>query len=377
MKKFDIGVLGLGATGSAATFAIATRGARVVAFDQYRPPHARGSTHGHTRIIREAYYEHPLYVPLVQRALRLWKDLAASTGTPLLLQTGGLMVGRERGPIVSGARESAERHGIAHEMLDAAALASRFPAYRARTDWVALLERRAGLLFPERCIEAFHAQARRLGATLQLGERVESWSRNSDGITLRTDRTSYMVGRLVVAAGPWLPELSDALGVPLPLEIERQLSHWFRPSGDAAPYSAERCPIALWETGDDGELFATIPDEGHGVKCGMHHAGQPASPRDVDRLVSDAENEAARQLLEQVMPGAGGPLLESRVCLYTNTPDRHFVIDWCAGGNVLLLSPCSGHGFKFASAIGEVAAQLLLDGRSWIDLEPFSLSRFR
>ena len=377
MKKFDIGVLGLGAMGSAATLAIATRGARVVAFDQHRPPHVRGSTHGHTRIIREAYYEHPLYVPLVRRAFELWERLAAESGTPLLLQTGGLMVGRENGPIVRGARESADRHGIAHEMLDAAALASRFPAYRARADRVALLERRAGLLFPERCIESFHAQARRAGATLQLGERVESWARNSSGMTLRTDRASYTVGRLVVAAGPWLPELSDALGVALPLEIERQLSHWFRPSGDAALYRAERCPIALWETEDDGELFATIPDEGHGVKCGMHHAGQPTSPRDVDRLVSDAENELARRLLEQVMPGAGGPLLESRVCLYTNTPDRHFVIDWCDSGRVLLLSPCSGHGFKFASAIGEVAAQLLLDGRSWIDLEPFSLSRFR
>src|SRR5207248_4408604 len=140
-------------------------------------------------------------------------------------------------------------------------------------------------------------------------------------------------------------------------------------------FHAERCPVALWETPAAGDVFATLPDEGHGVKCGTHHAGKTTTPATVNRVVSSDENEIASALLEQVMPGAGGRLLESRVCLYTNTPDRHFIIDWLKGERVLIVSPCSGHGFKFASAIGEIVSQLTLEGRSWLDLAPFSLSR--
>ncbi|MEX2178886.1 MAG: N-methyl-L-tryptophan oxidase [Gemmatimonadaceae bacterium] len=374
---FDIAVVGLGAMGSAATSALARRGARVVAFDQLHPPHTQGSTHGYTRIIREAYYEHPLYVPLVRRAYELWSELQRSWGVELLLPTGGLMVGPEHGPLVRGARASAEAHGIAHDMLDAAELAERFPAYAPNIEWVALHEHRAGMLFPERCVEAMLGAAAEGGAELHPGERVLGWRTSGTRVAVNTDRGSYEVDRLVLAAGPWLPDLVDSLGIALPLEIERQRSHWFEPVPRADRFDASRCPIALWETGDGGDLFATLPDEGHGVKCGMHHDGLATHPARVDRQVSDAENEAARRLLERVMPGAGGRLRESRVCLYTNTPDHHFIIDWIAGGRVLVLSPCSGHGFKFASAIGEIAAQLALDGRCWIDIAPFSLSRFR
>src|SRR5207237_3587293 len=146
-----------------------------------------------------------------------------------------------------------------------------------------------------------------------------------------------------------------------PLEIERQMSHWFQltPKPDNR-YHASRCPIGLWET-KAGDVFATLPDEGHGVKCGTHHAGTTTSPDRVDRSVSDTENETAQRLLDQVMPGAAGRLLDSRVCLYTNTPDHHFIIDWAASQRVLVVSPCSGHGFKFASSIGEIVSQLVLD----------------
>jgi sarcosine oxidase len=376
MPQFDIAIIGLGVMGSACADALARRGAHVVGFDLLAPPHALGSSHGHTRIIREAYYEHPLYVPLVRRAYELWTELQRDAGTPLLVQTGGVMVGPEEGPLVRGALESARTHGIAHEMLDAPALANRFPAYRARSDWVGLFEHRAGMLFPERCVDALLGRARQNGAVLHLNEAVKAWTSSAHGVTAEAADGRYEVDRLVVAAGPWLPGLSPSLGTRIPLEIERQLSHWFEPkSRDDDRYRATQCPIGLWETGDD--VFATLPDEGHGVKCGMHHAGAATTPDHVGRMVSAAENEAARLLLEQVMPGAGGRLLESRVCLYTNTPDRHFIIDWLKGERVLVVSPCSGHGFKFASAIGEIVSQLVLDGRSWLDLAPFSLSRFR
>ena len=376
MADFDIAIVGLGIMGASTAHALARRGARVVAFDRLTPPHTLGSSHGHTRIIREAYYEHPLYVPLVRRAYELWNELEQEGGARLFLRTGGLMAGPERGPLFRGALESARTHGVAHDVLDASEIESRFPAFRARPEWVGLLEHRAGILFPERCIDAQIAAARRHGATLRFNEPV---TRVTVGrrIRIETNAAALEVDRLVVAAGPWLPGIQGMLGLSLPLEIERQLSHWFEPEEpDASRYTAANCPIGLWEM-PDGDVFATFPNSEHGMKCGMHHAGSPTSPEDVNRVVSQGENAVARELLETVVPGAGGRLLESRVCLYTNTPDRHFIIDWVEKGRVVLLSPCSGHGFKFASAIGEVASQLMLDGKTWLDLTPFSLARFR
>lgn len=373
--RYDVAIIGLGAMGSAAACALSKRGASVVAFDRFSPPHSAGSTHGHTRIIREAYYEHPLYVPLVRRAYELWSELERESNVSLMVQTGGVMVGPEHGPLVTGALESALTHQIAHEMLDSRALSARFPAYCPRADWVGLFEARAGMLFPEECVAAMLNRAKQRGVALQLNEEVSGWRSNGSRIAVRTARGTYEADRLIVAAGPWLPGLRDSLGVDLPLEIERQLSHWFEPLEPDGRYTAAQCPIGLWEV--QGEFFATLPDEGHGVKCGVHHAGALTSPDSVDRNVTSAETDAARRQLEQVMPGAGGRLRDARVCLYTNTPDRHFIVDWLKGERVLVVSPCSGHGFKFASAIGEIAAQMALDGRSWLDLHPFSLARFR
>jgi sarcosine oxidase len=374
--RYDAAVIGLGAMGSAVSWQLASRGARIAAFDRLAPPHTMGSSHGRTRIIREAYYEHPLYVPLVRRAYDLWDQLQRESGKELRVETGGLMVGRESGALVRGALQSALTHDIDHELLDAAELTRRFPAYATPRDAVAVWEKRAGLLFPERCIEAQIERARASGAELHINEEVEQLVASSGGVTLATARGTYETDRVVLAAGPWLPRLLSQIGTELPLEIERQLSHWFQPENPAdTKYRADRCPIALWEL-PDGDVFATLPDLGDGVKCGMHHAGASTSPEKVNRVVSHGENAVARELLETVMPGAGGHLVDSRVCLYTNTPDRHFIIDWLEGGRILIVSPCSGHGFKFASAIGEIAAQLVAEGKSWLDLQPFSIQRF-
>lgn len=376
MTKYDVAIIGLGAMGSAVSWQLARRGARIAAFDRLAPPHTAGSSHGRTRIIREAYYEHPLYVPLVRRASDLWDELQRESGMDLCVQTGGLMVGRESGALVRGALQSAATHNIEHELLDAAELTRRFPAYVARRDAVAVLEKRAGMLFPERCIEAQMERARASGADLHPNEEVKQWTATATGVRLETARGTYEADRLVLAAGPWLPGLLSQTGSKLPLEVERQMSHWFEPEDSAnGKYGVGRCPIALWEM-PDGDVFATLPDNGDGVKCGMHHAGAPTSPDAVNRMVSQGENAVARELLETVMPGAGGRLVDARVCLYTNTPDRHFIIDWLEGGRALVVSPCSGHGFKFATAIGEIAAQLVTEGKSWLDLEPFSIRRF-
>ena len=361
--------------GSASTDALALRGANVVAFDRHKPPHSMGSTHGHTRIIREAYYEHPLYVPLVRRAYERWTELEQAAGEALLVQTGGVMVGPETGPLFAGALRSARTHSIEHEILTATELRERYPAFDPRHEWLALVEKRAGFLKPERCVSAFLARARRNGAVLRTEERVASWRRNGDGIRITTSSTTMDVDRLVVAAGPWLPSLLESAGIAIPFEIERQLSHWFKPREDRGHFAPSVCPIGLWEM-PGADVFATFPNEGHGIKCGVHHSGAPTHPDLVDRTVTTSEDAAARDLLEQVMPGAAGDVLEARVCLYTNTHDRHFIIDWAAGGRVLIVSPCSGHGFKFASAIGEIVAQLVLGEKSWLDLTPFSLKRF-
>jgi sarcosine oxidase len=362
--------------GSATLAMLAQRGVRAVGIDQFAPPHTLGSTHGHTRIIREAYYEHPLYVPLVRRAYELWHQLETRTGSELLRETGGVWVGPESGALVHGALESARTHDIDHELLDAAELTRRFPAYRAHRDWVALYERRAGMLFPERCVAACLTTAQQDGAIVKTNTAVSGWAIDASGITLAAGDDEIQADRLVLAAGAWLPELAPFLGVKVPVEIERQMSHWFEPAPGNDDGRFARCPVSLWEL-EGAELFLAMPDEGHGVKCGMHHSGAPTSARAVDRLVAHAENEAARRVLDDVMPGAGGRLREARVCLYTNSPDHHFIIDRVAKGRVVLVSPCSGHGFKFASAIGEIAADLACHGKTNFDLSPFSLARFR
>ena len=373
MTRYDVAVIGLGAMGSASLHHLAKRGINAIAFDRHAPPHTLGSTHGYTRIIREAYYEHPLYVPLVQRAYVLWEELERETQQKLWLRTGGLMVGPENGELFRGARASAETHKLAHEILTAREIETRFPAYRSQRDWVGLLEHRAGILFPERCVSAH--LSRTGNASVRTNEAVQSIKLSSTGVSVATSAGAYEAERVVVAAGPWLPGLLPSLGLTLPLEIERQMSHWFEPESSDVKYTATKTPVGLWEMAS-ADVFATLPDEGHGVKCGVHHDGRPTSPDNVDRTVSAPENEAARKLLEQVMPGAGRKLKEARVCLYTNTPDHHFIVDWAAKGRVLIVSPCSGHGFKFASAIGEIVSQLVVDGKSWLDLAPFSLSRF-
>ena len=229
-------------------------------------------------------------------------------------------------------------------------------------------------LFPERCVETMLALASRAGATLRTRERVTAWRATGDSVELDTDRGRVHAARLILAAGPWLPTLVPELE--LPLEIERQLFHWFAPRAHAEWYDADHSPIALWEYAPD-RLFATFPDVGHGLKTGVHHEGA-ATAADAPRApVSDEETASMRALLARFCPDAAGSLLDCTTCLYTNTPDHDFLIDvHPAHPQVILASPCSGHGFKFASAIGELLADLALAGATAFDREPFRIARF-
>jgi sarcosine oxidase len=372
--NFDVVIVGLGAMGSAALYELTRRGVRAVGIDQFAPPHQQGSTHGRTRIIREAYFEHPLYVPLVRRAYELWEELERESERTLFHRTGGLMIGPADGAIVAGARRSAAEHEVPHEMLAAAEVRRRWPAYDPPDDHAALFELRAGLLLPEACVETYLKLARKDGATTRTGERVQSWRADGDGVAVTTGSGTYRADRVVFTAGAWLGELvSD---VPLPLTIERQMFHWFEPAARRDLHHATRCPLALWEFGRD-RMVATFPDLGDGVKAGVHHEGEVTSPATVRRGTTPKEDADVRAILARLMPDAAGRQLEARVCLYTNTPDRDFLIDTHpTHPAALLVSPCSGHGFKFASAIGEIVADIVTHGESRFDLAPFRLERF-
>jgi sarcosine oxidase len=368
----DVIVAGLGAMGSAAAFHLARRGADVLGFDRFLPPHAHGSSHGETRIIREAYFEDPAYVPIVQRAYELWRELEGLAGRPLLEPTGGVVIGPPDGTLVPGALRSAEAHGLAHAVLEAGEVAARFPALHPAPGMRAVWEPRAGMLLPEACVEAHLRQARHAGAELRSGEQVTGWSALPDG-TLRvmTTHGEHRAARLVLATGAWLPALIP--GVRLPLEVTRQVLMWFEPRAHAADFEPSRCPVYIWEPAP-GRFFYGFPAVAGRVKVAFHHGGRPADPDALDRVVAPQEVEAMRGVLADLMPDAAGRLVESAVCMYTNTRDGHFVIaPHPAHPSVTILSCCSGHGFKFASAIGEIAADLALDRRPRFDLSLFGL----
>lgn len=360
--------------GSAAAWQLARRGLRVLGLDRHAPPHFLGSSHGRTRIIREAYFEHPLYVPLVQRAYELWAELERAAGRPLMRITGGLMIGGRDSGVFAGAVRSAREHALPHQELTAGEVQRRFPGLAPAENMAAVLEPRAGMLFPEACVEALQQEARAAGAVLEHEEPVTSWEAGRAGVTVTTPRARYEAGHLVLSAGPWMARLVAPME--LPLQVERQLSHWFEPMPPTDAFAAPRCPVTIWETAP-GRVFYTLPDAGQGLKAGIHHDGAVVDPETVDREPRPEDEARIRALLARFMPTANGRLLDARVCLYTNTPDQHFVIDrHPEHPRVIVASPCSGHGFKFGAAIGEVLADLVTDGRSAFDLSPFRLGRF-
>ena len=372
---FDVAVVGLGAVGSATLQALARRGVRAIGLDRFHPPHTQGSSHGRSRVIREAYYESPVYVPLVRRAYEEWARIARDTGRTLLRQTGGLMIGPARGELVAGALRSATTHGLPHELLDPDEIRRRFPVFNVGDDVVGLLEPRAGFLDPEECVTGCLELAARDGATIRTGNPVTGWRSSGEGLRLQCSAGAIDCGRAVLAAGPWLPALLGE--ATLPLTVERQVMYWFEPAAGAARFAPDRCPVFIWEW-EPGRLFYGIPDHGHGFKAALHHEGLQVSPDRVDRNVGSGEMTAMQALLSRAIPDAPGRLRESAVCLYTNTPDHHFVLGpHPAEPRIVLASACSGHGFKFASAIGEVVADLVEAGKSELDLSAFAPARFR
>jgi sarcosine oxidase len=373
-SDYEVIVVGLGAMGSATAYHLAKRSVRVGGFDQFHPPHNFGSSHGLTRIIREAYFEDPAYVPLVQRAYELWAELEKQSGQQLLLKTGGLMIGPSDGVLVSGASRSAEQHNLAHEVLNSTNLSQKFPMFKVEDDPMAVWEPRAGILFPERAIQTHLELAVKLGALLKFNNPVRKWEPVGKGVRVFTDANSYTANHLVLSPGAWMNSLLPAGS--LPLTVERQVLYWFKPVSHLEFFAPERFPIFIRQYARD-RFFYGFPNLGDGVKVAFHHQGARIGPDAASQHVAPHEIDEIRNVLSEYLPDANGDLLSTAVCKYTNTPDEHFILDYRPEfPQVVVASPCSGHGFKFSPVIGEIIAEMVHGKRPQFDLDLFKLSRF-
>jgi sarcosine oxidase len=372
-RSADVLVLGVGSMGSMALWHLARRGVSVIGLEQFEPGHDRGSGHGESRVIRTAYYEGPEYVPLVQAAFPLWRELEADSGVPLLTMTGALMIGRPDGELVAGALRSAREHGLPHELMDRAAVAARFPQHRLAPREVALWEEGAGLLRPEAAVRAATARARALGARVVTGTRAGSIEVGTGGVTVRGGGATYRAGHLVVCAGPWLAGVLP--GLRLPLAVERLVMTWFR-AAEPERFAPDRFPVFMHERDGAPAGYGLPSLDGISVKLGRHHGGRPADPDTLDREVTDADVAPNRELAAEILNGLG-PLTRASTCMYTNTPDDAFVVGPAPGlDGVTVLGGFSGHGFKFAPVMGEIAADLALGGRTAHPIAGFSPRRF-
>ncbi len=377
-RAADVIVIGLGAMGSAVTAYLAENDHRVAAFDRYTPPHSQGSSHGLSRIFRQAYWEDPRYVHLLLRARELWDKLERDSGTKLLHRTGGLMIGPEDGQLVRRSEESARQFGLSHEMFSAQELKRRWPAFRTKAGDVGLLEHNAGYLTPELCVEQQLIQAARAHARLHYNEPVLEWSANPGSVSVRTARGVYSAEHLIITAGPWAPEVLAEMG--LPLRVTRQVQYWFEPKEPMDLFREDRLPIYMFETEDGEPLVYGFPLTGpdsEGVKVAVHGSNERCTPETICREVRPEDEHYIRQRLAETLPSLAGRLLRAETCLYTMTPDENFILGTHPHHPaVTVAAGFSGHGFKFASAVGEVLGELVTTGRTSQDIAMFSPTRF-
>jgi sarcosine oxidase len=326
-------------------------------------------------MIRLAYYEHPDYVPLLRRAYELWDELEAQCGQKLLYRTGGLYMGPREGEIVGGSLRSAREHGLPHELLEPDELFRRFPQFRVPEDWVALYEPEAGFLRPEQVIASYATLALRSGAELHGREPVMEWKSDGKGFAVRTSRNEYHAGQLIFCGGPWSGKLVRELGVEL--RVTRQVLGWVWPK---QPEQFALGCLPVWAIDHlDGSIHYGFPmmDDVPGFKLAHHSPGVVTDPNKVARDPQPGDEETFRPILRQMIPSADGPLLSMKVCMYTNSPDGHFIIDRHPKyENVMVACGFSGHGFKFASVVGEVLADLALTGATSGPTAFLGLSRF-
>ena len=374
MPSYDAIVIGAGGMGSAAVYHLARRGLKVLGLEQYDIPHEMGSYHGHSRMIRYTLQEHPSYVPLVRRAYELWHELEETAGEQLMVITGSVRAGPADSAFYLGAKAACDLHNIPYEVLSAAEVNKRFPGYNFPEEISSIYQADGGFLLPERCI-LNHVQAgEAAGAEVHTQETVLGWEPQGDGVQVRTDRDTYDAARLVVTAGAWAakfaPEVA-AYAVP-----ERQVMGWFEPDRPDL-FKVDTFPVfGVWT--EEGRYYGFPSYSVPGFKIGRaHHLLQNVDPDQMDREVHAEDEAILRQVVSRYFPLASGRLLDRKTCMYTNTPDEHFMIGVLPDHpQVSVAAGFSSHGFKFASVIGEIMADLAQNGKTDHDISLFRLDRF-
>lgn len=377
-RHYNTIVVGVGGMGSAACYHLAKRGKRVLGLEQYDVPHARGSSHGYTRIIRLAYYEHPSYVMLLRRAYELWHDIEKTSGEKLLYYTGSIDAGPADSWVFKGALQSAMQYDLPHEVLTGVELAERFPGYRFPREIMALFQPQGGFLTPERTIVCYAEAAMALGAEIHGRERVlDVQPTGQGGVRVRTDRDEYEADSVVITAGAWDSELLPFLrGLAVP---ERQVLAWLQPQ---RPELFQHSNFPVFNCLVPEGRYYGFPIHGvPGFKFGKYHHFQEVGHP--DRLIADAneprpdDERMLREFASRYFPNGAGPTMTLAACMFTNTPDGHFILDVHPQyPQIAYASPCSGHGYKFASVIGEIMAELADLGYSRWDLSLFRADRF-
>jgi sarcosine oxidase len=372
--SFDVAVIGLGAMGSAALAFLADRGVKAIGFDAYFPAHALSSSHGDSRLIRLGYFEDPSYVPLLKRAYQNWRSLEARLRTDILTITGVLQIGAPDGKVVGGTRASCELHGLAHEALDKAEMARRFPAFQLDDHEIGLLDPQGGYLRPEAAVMGYLKLAAEGGAVLHFGEKITAIEPDDAGVTIISETGQYRARKIVVATGSWIAELVPQLrraAVPI-----RQVVAWYQPQ-DGFATQPQRMPCFLRDEGAEGSYFGFPAIGVDGVKIGKHaHFREPIDPDQPNPPVNDADRALLDGFIRKRVPGAAGLRVKATTCRYTMLPSEDFLLDHMPGEkNVVVASPCSGHGFKFTSVIGEILADLAIDGQTDLPINAFSFAK--
>jgi sarcosine oxidase len=375
MERYDTIVLATGGVGSAALFHLAKRGVKVLGIDRFAPPHDRGSTHGHTRVIRQAYFEHPNYVPLLKDSYRLWRELERLQGRHLFHQVGLVQLGPPDGHVVPGVLRSSATHGIAVEELSSASVERRWPGLRSCDNFAAVFEPTAGYLLVEDCVEAHLEAARAAGAVLLTDTEVLTWTASKREVRVQTDRGEYSAGQLIIAAGAWAGQLLADLNVDL--VVRRKSLFWFETDNPQYDVAAE-FPVFLFEL-PEGVFYGFPKLDLRGVKVAEHTGGSVVDdPLVVDRSVDADEKLRVANFLTKYLPDVSHHLTDHIVCLYTMSPDENFIVDrHPQHANVVFAAGLSGHGFKFVPVLGRALAELALDGGTELPIGFLSLNRFR
>ena len=384
MSEYDVIVVGLGGMGSSAAYTLAARGQRVLGIEQFTPAHSMGSSHGGTRIVRKAYFEKPDYVPLLQRAYQLWDELSAACGRQLFTRCGALRIGPPDSAVGAGTLASARRWGLPHEVLDAAGLRARYPQFALPEDQLAVYEADAGFVSPEASVLANLELAAAAGAELRFDTVAEQLEPGPDGVRLVAGGEQLRAPRVVIATGAWAGRLAGLDSYPI--TVQRQTVHWFRPRTSVTEFDPDRFPVYLWSHpvaagANRLEVYGFPHQPGdEGVKAALYHdwLDTDVDPDTVRRTVSEAECQTLRQLLAPTLPGLDGECVDSQVCLYPGAPDDDFVLGVHPGsaGRVVLALGFSGHGFKFTPVVGEIVADLVIDGATRHDIGFLSPERF-